>query len=77
MIWVYTVAGCVVWCVGAGAFYEVPKGGDPFFVVLRSFTWPLWIVPVLLFTLGQEVRRALGRALDWRDARRAGKPREF
>ena len=50
--------------------------------------WPLWIGPALMFALGQEVRRVIGRALDGIDsmgatrsakkrAEEAGKPRTF
>lgn len=77
MIWVYVVVGCVVWCIGAGVFYEDPGREDPVPMFLRCVLWPVWILPVVLFTVGQEVRRLLGRALDWRDARKAGKPRGF
>ena len=78
MIRVYVMVGVVVWLVGAGVFYEEPeRGGDSFPVVARAFTWPLWLVPRILFDLGQKVRRLIGRALDIRDARKADKPRSF
>ena len=77
MIWVYVVVGCVVWCIGAGVFYDEPARPDDGSAFFCAFTWPVWILPVVLFTVGHEVRRLLGRVLDWRDARKAGKPRGF